>query len=408
VTGDSKSNIIWYSSQMTESRERAVSYVRTPYLVVHREAAPRKDVYGSIDDNVVLQAQLLRGPEPSKTAIVAMHPIGAPGYLPMFSGLARAGYHVIACATRYSTGDGGLQMENVLLDLGACVRDARERLGYERILLAGWSGGGSVMLGYQAEAEQPRISLTAAGDYTPLSETRLPAADGVLVLAAHRSRHHLITEFLDPSITDENDPWSRVAAWNLYDPAGGHVAPFPADFVVEYRERQRSRNRRISEFAKAELDRLRKDGREHAERCFVVHGTMADPRWLDLTIDPNDRVLGSYLGEPSIANDSAAGLARFTTTRSWLSQWSLDDAQVDGVDGASRLSVPTLIIVNSADDACPTPHCRAIFDAIPHEDKEFHEVTGANHYYSGPGQRAHLAEAITTMTTWADGHGFRS
>ena len=51
-----------------------------------------------------------------------MHPIGSPAYLPMFSGLARAGFHVIACATRYSTGDAALQMENVLLDLGRVRR----------------------------------------------------------------------------------------------------------------------------------------------------------------------------------------------------------------------------------------------------------------------------------------------
>ena len=89
----------------------------------------------------------------SKTAVVAMHPIGSPGYLPMFSGLARAGLHVIASDTRYSNGDAALLMENVLLDLGAVVRDAKERLGYQRVLLAGWSGGGSLMMGYQGEAE---------------------------------------------------------------------------------------------------------------------------------------------------------------------------------------------------------------------------------------------------------------
>ncbi len=32
------------------------------------------------------------------------------------------------------------------------------------------------------------------------------------------------------------------------------------------------------------------------ERGFIVHGTMADPRWLDLSVDPSDRELGCYLG----------------------------------------------------------------------------------------------------------------
>ena len=34
-------------------------------------------------------------------------------------------------------------------------------------------------------------------------------------------------------------------------------------------------------------------GRPDDEFCFVVHGTMADPRWLDPTVDPNDRAPGT-------------------------------------------------------------------------------------------------------------------
>ena len=111
-------------------------YQRTPYLVVERDTAQRKDVYGSIGDSVVLHVQLLRGEVPSRTAVVAMHPVGSPGYLPMFSGLARQGFHVIATDTRYSNGDAALQMENVLLDLGTCVRDARERFSVKFYLVA--------------------------------------------------------------------------------------------------------------------------------------------------------------------------------------------------------------------------------------------------------------------------------
>src|SRR5438105_7363576 len=162
----------------TEAGDAAVAtYTRTPYLIVTREEQARKDVYGSVDDSVVVQSQLLRSAEPSRTAFIAMHPIGSPGYLPMFSNLARVGHHVVACATRYSNGDAALQMENVLLDLAACVRDTRERLGYERVVLVGWSGGGSVMATYQAEAERRTITRTAAGEPTLLADTELLPAD---------------------------------------------------------------------------------------------------------------------------------------------------------------------------------------------------------------------------------------
>jgi dienelactone hydrolase len=383
------------------------AYTRTPYLIVHREAEARKDVYGSIDDHVVLQAQLLRGEAPSTTAIVAMHPIGSPGYLPMFSSLARSGHHVIACATRYSSGDAALQMENVVLDLAACVGDAKQRLGYEHIVLAGWSGGGSVMAGYQAEAQQRTITQTAAGEPTPLASTTLPAADGLLLIATHRSRHHLLTDLLDASIVDELDPDKRNRDLDLYDPANPNQPPYSPDFLDGYRAAQRDRNRRITAWAKGRLAALHAAGRPAEERCFLVHGTMADPRWLDPSVDPNDRRPGwSYLGAPRVANNSAAALARYTTTRSWLSQWSLDDAQIDAVDAGPRITVPALVISASADDACPPSHTAAIFAALASPDKEQAEVAGANHYFSGPQGKGQLAEAGKLIDSWLGAHGF--
>ncbi|BBZ78580.1 alpha/beta hydrolase [Mycolicibacterium anyangense] len=383
-----------------------VKYIRTPYLVVSQEKSARKDVYGSIADNVVRQAQLLRGDSDSDTVIIAMHPIGSPAYLPLFPELARHGMHVIGCANRYSTGDSALQMENVLLDLGACVRDARERLGYKNVVLAGWSGGGSPMMGYQAEAENPVITQTAAGEPTLLADTPLEPADGVMLLAAPRSRHRLLTDFLDASITDEIQPDNnRASEFDLYDPANPNQPPYSADFLSAYRARQRERSRRITEFARDKLAGLRAAGRPDAEFAFVVHGTMADPRWLDPTIEPNGRTPGwSYLGDPAIANTSPGALMRFTTTRSWLSQWSLDAAQVDAADAAPRVSKPVLILVNGNDDAVPTSHPQQVYDAITHDDKELVELPEANHYFSGSEQKSHLTTAAGLVRDWLERH----
>ncbi|BCP02750.1 alpha/beta hydrolase [Mycobacterium paraintracellulare] len=383
-------------------------YRRTPYLVVSTERAARKDVYGTIGDNVVRQAQLLRGDRDSDTVIVASHPIGSPAYLPFFPELARTGLHVIGCANRYTLGDSALQMENHLLDVGACVRDAKERLGYRKVVLAGWSGGGSPMMGYQAEAEKPSITQTAAGEPTPLAETTLTAADGVMLLAAPRSRHRLLTEFLDASVTDELVPErNRDAEFDLYDPANPNQPPYSADFLAAYRDRQRERNRRITAFAQEKLDEFRRNGRPHAEHAFVVHGTMADPRWLDPTIEPNGRrPRWSYLGDPEIANTSPGALMRFTTARSWLSQWGLDTAQVDAGDAAPRVSVPILMMCNGTDDAVPTSHQEQVFDAIGHQDKERIDLVDANHYFTGNDQRSHLSKAADHVHDWMQRHGF--
>lgn len=385
----------------------AVRYSRKPYLIVHREDRVRKDVYGSIDDAVVLQAQLMRGEAPSKTVLIAMHPIGAPAYLPIFPQLARAGHHVIACASRYSNGDAALEMENVVLDLAACVRDARERLEYENVVLIGWSGGGSLMAGFQAEAQKPLIKATASGEPTPLTDAKLLAGDALVLVASHRSRHHLLTGQLDASIIDELNPDKKDRALDLYDAANPAQPPYTKAFLAAYRDAQLRRNRRITSWAKEKLDSLKAAGRPDDEYCLVVHGTMADPRWIDPTVDPNGRRPNwTYLGDPRVVNNSAAGLGRYTSLRSWLSQWSFDDAQFDSVDAGPRITVPSLVVTASADDACPPAHTDAMFDALGAKDKEKHQIDAANHYFSGPDGRSQLGEAVELISTWLEKRGF--
>ncbi|MGH6614445.1 alpha/beta hydrolase [Sphingomonas sp.] len=378
-----------------------VRYTRTPYLIVHREDRVRKDVYGAIDDAVVLQAQLMRGPTPSDTALVVMHPIGAPAYLPVFAQLARAGHHIVACASRYSNGDAALEMENVVLDLGACIKDARERLGYKKLVLLGWSGGGSLMAGYQAEAEKPVVQLTASGEETPLAGAGLIPGDALMLVASHRSRHKLLTGQIDPSVLDERNPGQRDAALDIYDPANPAQPPYSADFITTYRAAQIARNRRISDWARARLAELKAKGGEHDEYCFVVHRTMADPRWIDPSVDPNQRRPNwTYLGDPRVVNDSASALGRFNSLRGWLSQWSYDHAQFDSVDAGPRITVPGMVMTAGADDACPPEHTDAMFAAMGSADKCKVTIDHANHYFTGAEGKSHLGEAVGIISTW--------
>ena len=378
-----------------------VKYTRTPFLIVHREDRVRKDVYGAIDDAIVLQAQLMRGENPSDTALIVMHPIGAPAYLPVFAQLARAGHHIIACASRYSNGDAALEMENVVLDLGACVRDAKERLGYKKVVLLGWSGGGSLMAGYQAEAEKPVVQLTASGEETPLAGAKLIPGDALMLVASHRSRHKLLTGQIDPSVLDELDPDRRDPALDLYDPANPAQPPYPADFIATYRAAQIARNRKISEWAKDKLASLKARGDTHGEFCFVVHRTMADPRWIDPTVDPNQRRPNwTYLGDPRVVNQSAAALARFNSLRGWLSQWSYDYAQFDSVDSGPRITVPGMVMTAGADDACPPEHTDKMIAAMGSKDKVKITIDHANHYFTGADGKSHLTEAVGIISNW--------
>jgi pimeloyl-ACP methyl ester carboxylesterase len=258
---------------------------------------------------------------------------------------------------------------------------------------------------YQQQAERPSVTSTPAGDPPDLTALGLRPADAVMLLAAHISRHGILTEWLDPSILDEHDPSVRDVEVDLYAPDNPNQPPYGEAFLARYRAAQVDRNRRITAWVKGKLATLRTTGREHDEFGFVVHGTMADPRWLDPTVDPNDRRPNwCYQGDPRAVNMGPTGLARFTTLRSWLSQWSYDEAHGDALRAAADVSVPVLVIGNSADDACPPSHTRRLFAAVGHDDKELHVIDGATHYYAGPEQRPQLAEAVATVTDWLARH----
>ncbi|MFK8026279.1 MAG: alpha/beta hydrolase family protein [Ilumatobacter sp.] len=365
------------------------------------ENSTYSDVYGGGGAIVGLDCHLIRPiDQPSDTLIVFMHPVGGGMYLPMVRGLAAAGHHVLWANSRYRGADFALIMEKVACDLGQAIDDAKQRLGYSRIVLAGWSGGGSLSMWYQALAEAGvGISDTAAGDPYEVDPAKMPAADAVMMLAAHVSRHQIFTEWIDPSILDESQPSVRDRDLNLYDPTNPNQVPYSADFVETFRAAQIARNRRITAWVKEQLATIRASDAPYGEHAFTVHGTMADPRWLDPAIEPSDRVPGTcYLGDPKVVNDGPVGLARFCTLRSWLSQWSYDDARCDAVASGPKISVPLLVVGNTADDACTPSHTQRLFDAVTHDRKHMHEVRGATHYYTGPGGKAHMREAIGVIS----------
>lgn len=383
--------------------EIAPAEVETTWIhIQYQETAAFVETYGFAGNQgaVNLEGILMRPKgRPSPTLMIFMHPTSTLQLLPVPRAAVRLGAHVLCAASRYAKNDAALIMEKVLLDLGAYVRHAKEVLGYQRVVIVGWSGGGSLALFYQSQAENPTITHTPAGDPVDVAGAGLIPADALVFQAAHISRARLLADSIDPSIRDENDPDDRIPHLDLYDPRNPNQPPYSADFLAEYREAQLARIRRIRGWVVGTLEMLRQRNSGELERGFVTHRTFADPRFLDPAIDPNDRrPRWSYLGNPETVNGGPVALGRFSTLRSWLSQWSIDDSRADGVDCAAHITVPLLSIENSADDAVPQPHTGMIHAAAASRDKTFRVIRGGTHYYAG--QPDHLAEVTGVVRNW--------
>ena len=152
----------------------------------------------------------------SKTLMIFMHPASTLQLLPVTRALPGCGVHVLCAGSRYPKNDSALIFEKVLLDLGAWIRTAKEAWGYEKIVLGGWSGGGALSLFYQAEAENPTIADTPAGDPVDVAGANLIPADAIAFQAAHLSRAKTLTEWIDASVRDELDPEIAFDLTNLW------------------------------------------------------------------------------------------------------------------------------------------------------------------------------------------------
>ena len=205
-------------------------------------------------------------------------------------------------------------------------------------------------------------------------------------------------------------PTGATRELDLYAAGSPNQPPYPTEFLERYRAAQLARVRRITASVKERLGALRAAGRPNDERAFVVHGTLADPRVLDPSIDPNEREPGvSFLGDPRVVNDGPIGLARFCSLRSWLSQWSVDDANADGVRAAARRTR-----AGARGQQRRRQHLHAglrrggVRGARQRGQVRAEDRRSANHYYIGPDQREHLGAVRDGVHGMADRAGPRA
>ena len=311
--------------------------------------------------------------------------------------LAQLGIDAVGMTTRYLGNESALLLEHCVVDIGSVLAHLRAE-GYERIVLVGNSGGGGLVALYQEQAQHATITAPPAGGAPDLTRATLPPADALVMLMAHPGRSSVLTEKIDPAILDESDPFRRDPELDLFHP--GNKPPYSAEFLERYRAAQLARNRRITAWTRerlAELPAL-SDGRVD-DLPFVVHGTMADPRNLDLSLDPSDRAATTQWGPPYTANLTPATLAHFTTLRSWQSQWSSDLSNGYGPDRLRSVAAPVHVIYGTADPGCYPGHARSLYEAVGHDRKWLTPVVGGGHYLNG--QPEQLDFTVRLLADWS-------
>ena len=309
--------------------------------------------------------------------------------------LADRGIACMGLNTRYAGNDVTLLMERAIQDLGAGVRWWREQ-GVEKVALVGNSGGASLAALYQSQAERLSIDATVDGRPIDLVPQDLPPADGISLCGAHPGRAITLSEWLDPALLDEADPDGIDPALDLYDPSNG--PPYTTEFLQRFRAAQAERYRRLEEWVWARLRMLRDRATAPGDEAFIVYRTHADPRFLDLSLDANDREAGGIWGPPKAVNEAANAMGRFTTLTAFLSQFSSASC-ADGPRRLAETSIPVQLLDYTADQSVfPSSIAawRAAIDGRAAGGKaDLHVIKGGNHYLAGqPDLVATVADRI--------------
>jgi pimeloyl-ACP methyl ester carboxylesterase len=362
---------------------------------------PRESMRLVSPDGALVRGVLWTPPhgKPWKTAVILTHPRGDFSVHYTCPLLAAAGYAVLGFGTRYQNNDTDCLHENCIVDVNTVFEEMRRR-GADAVVLLGNSGGGSLMAMTHAE---------------------LGIGDGWVGMAAHPGEGVFMLQVIDPSVIDEADPLATDPALDMYHPDNGwrpwpQPCSYDTDWLRSYRAAQRARVARIDEIAKVSIaasgdaaSTLRgidktdaaawREQRRRAvfTKYLTIYRTLADPAYLDLSIDPDDRPMGSLFAfpDPFDANYGRGGLARTMTARGWLSTWSGLSSHAKLADTMPKVKVPTLLVHPTADTEIRVWQANEIVAAAGAVDTTYIEIKGAPHYLEG-----HRRHAIAAVAEW--------
>jgi hypothetical protein len=365
-------------------------------------------------------AGVLHRRDGASAVIALMHPRQQLAHHPMVAHFLHMGLSVWTQDTRSPNNDISLVHEQALLDAAAGQVFLREQ-GFERVLTFGHSGGGALYAFYIEQAALPaerRLSLTPAGRPVPLPAALMPVPDAAVFLAPHPGQGLVLLGCIDPSVSDESDPLSVDTTVDMYNPANGFAGASTAyalDFVERYRAAQRARVERVDAVARdwaaqaqAARDRyevsqdLADRRRSLTPRILTTYRTDADPRYVDLRLDRNERGYGSLFGHrPDLTNYGLVGFGRLTTPDAWLSTWSANASHASFARCAAGIRIPTLYVEFSGDQAAYPSDVDAMYGALAATDK--HRVCVRGLHFGQPitrGEPTGYEAAIGEIEPW--------
>jgi hypothetical protein len=346
---------------------------------------------------------ILRVPRGAITVVTIMHPRQDVTHHPLVPYLLTMGYAVWTQGSRSPNNDLALLHEQAIIDVAA-GQDFLRNSGFDSVYSLGHSGGGTLFAFYcqqAALAPDQRLTATPSGRPVPLADSSMPMPDGCIFLAPHPGPGALLLRLIDPSVVDESDPLSVDPDLDPFNPGNGFL-PAPSSssyddaFISRYRTAQQTRVRRLDAVARQlvtdaqESNRAFKAGgvaadrrRAIAPRIMTVFRTDADLRTVDLSLDPNDRPYGSLFGRrPDLTNYGLVGFGRLSTAEAWLSTWSSLSTNADFVRCAPGVTVPTLLLEFTGDQASFPADIARMSSALGASDLTVDAVAGT--HFGGP------------------------
>jgi hypothetical protein len=143
---------------------------------------------------------------------------------------------------------------------------------------------------------------------------------------------------------------------------------------------------------------------------MLIYRTVANPAYLDLSIDPNERDVGTIFGlvgaRPEFGNYFTSNISRVMAPRAWLSTWSGLSSRADFLASAPAVTVPTLFVPAAGDSDILPSDAAAMWGALSAQDKTRHELSGADHYLRPTARRADgsdpRVELNEVMNAWLE------